>query len=422
MSRIVALLSLAAAIAACSGGGATATSPSATPTPASGSSCTAGAPAAAPTGPTPPPAAGLSVASGLQIRTIGRVPGARELAILPNGDLLVGTNGTTIALLPAADSAGPAGPASTFATIDDAPDAGVAFSSPQCTIFVGTQHGVYAIPYAYGDRSARRAPAKIASVRTGSAPPGSDGDVHVTTSVAYDEPAGLLYVSVGSSCDACTETDATRASIFSMTAIGTATTKRARRIRNGIALQADAGGTLWVGDAGQDRLPSGHPYEFVDAVTAHGGVADYGWPDCAEDRIAYTPGAQCGGTVAPAIEFPAYSTIVGIAFSPVRSGLAYGFPAQYRGGMFVSRHGSWHTPGGCNVAPEVDFVPMDGAAPATPVDWRDPTAQWRPFVTGWQPGCASSSRIGRPTGLAVAPDGTLFVADDLAGDVYRIRP
>jgi glucose/arabinose dehydrogenase len=344
------------------------------------------------------------------------------LASLPNGDLLVATSGSTVALLPFAESPTGALTAHTFATIADAPDSGVAFSPSLCKIFVGTQHGVYAIPYAYGDQTARST-TQIASVRTGSPPAGSDGDVHSTTSVAYSEVTNILSVAVGSSCNACTETDNTRASIFQMTGAGTGMSKRATRIRNGIALTTNpSSGSVWVGDAGQDDLPSGHPYEFVDNLSSHGGVADYGWPDCEENNVAYTAGAQCAATVAPLIEFPAYSTIVGAVFYPAQAGLQYGFPVAYRGGLFVTRHGSWHTPGGCNVIPEVDFLPMNGDVPATPVNWNDPTKQWQPFVTGFQPGCAASTRIGRPTGVTVSASGTLFIADDLSGAIYRIRP
>ena len=71
-------------------------------------------------------------------------------------------------------------------------------------------------------------------------------------------------------------------------------TTRARRIRNAIGLATNLNtGTVWAGDAGQDSLPEGHPYEFFDALTKHTGVADYGWPACEENRHAYTSGANC---------------------------------------------------------------------------------------------------------------------------------
>jgi len=58
----------------------------------------------------------------------------------------------------------------------------------------------------------------------------------------------------------------------------------------------------------------GHPYEFFDGVTTHAGVADYGWPECEEDHNPFNSGADCSSTVAPLVEFPAYSTLIGAAF------------------------------------------------------------------------------------------------------------
>ena len=140
----------------------------------------------------------------------------------------------------------------------------------------------------------------IAKVRQGGIPPGSDGDVHKTSSVAYG--GGKLYVGVGSSCNACTEIDPTRATIQQMDPDGSNMATRATRFRNAIALAINpATGTLWAGGAGQDSLPTGHPYEFFDGVTLHAGVADYGWPECEENRHAYTSGADCSKTVEPRI-------------------------------------------------------------------------------------------------------------------------
>jgi glucose/arabinose dehydrogenase len=63
---------------------------------------------------------------------------------------------------------------------------------------------------------------------------------------------------------------------------------------------------------------------------------------------------------------------------------------------------------------------MNGDEPRTPVDWNDPAKQWREFVGGFQK--ADSTRVARATGVAVGPDGSLFVSDDQAGDIFRIRP
>ncbi len=366
-----------------------------------------------PAGPAPRAAAGLTVPAGFHIEIVGNVPGARELAFTPSGDLLVGTNGSAVYLLP--NAAGQAASPHVFADVGDAPAAGVAFSTSNCSVYVGSQFGVYRIPYAYGDQKASSAPVKIAAVR-----PGGSSD-HRTTSVAV--AGSTLYASVGSSCNACTETDPTRATIQQMTLDGGGMQPKAVHIRNAIALAVNpATGTLWAGDAGQDSLPQGHPHEFFDGVTLHSGVADYGWPNCEENRIAYVHGANCSGVVVPLVEFPAYQTIVGAAFYPQKISAQYAFPAQYRGGAFVAMHGSWHANrAGVPLAPpRVAFVAMSGDAPHVPVNWNDPTAQWSDFITGFQR--AGGTRIGRPTGVAVGPAGGLFVADDQTGNIYRIRP
>ena len=366
-------------------------------------------------------ASGITVPAGLSIETIATVLGARQIAFLPNGDLIVGTQGSAIVIVPNAQSAHPGRP-QTFATIHDAPAAGVTYSAAQHAIYVGTLHGIYRIPYTSGDRRARAAPVKIASVRVGPIAPNSDGDVHRTTSVALSPSGTTLYASVGSSCNACVEVDPTRATIQQMSATGAHMTVRAKRIRNAIAIAVNPeDGHLWVGNAGQDQLPTGHPFEFLDDVSAHRGIPDYGWPQCEERRVAYVTGANCASVTVPAVEFPAYSTIMAVAFYPARRTGAH-YLATYAGGMFVALHGSWHNVNGCNVKPSIAFVPMRDGRPTSPVDWNSPTKQWDAFARGFQPGCTSSSRTGRPAGIAVGSDGSLFISDDLHGAIYRVRP
>lgn len=369
-------------------------------------------------------APGLHVSKGFAVETIARIDGARELAPLPNGDLLVGTDGSDVYIVPDAD--GRPGTPQVFATLDDQRASSVTFSPERNEIYAATEHHVWAIPY-HGERKAPRI-RRIGDVRQGPVAPGTDGDVHRTTSVAYT--GGRVYAAAGSSCNAtmdngkkpCTEVDPTRAAVSVMKPDGSAFTQRAKRIRNAIALAVNpATGSVWVGDAGQDDLPFGHPYEFLDDLSAHSGDADYGWPVCEENHHVYLPGYTCTGTVEPLVELPAYSTIIGATFYPDRQSGPYAFPQRYRGGLFVAVHGSWHVKEGCSAEPpRVVFVAMNGDLPAKRVDCNDPTTQWSDFVTGFQSGC--TSRIGRPTGIAVGPTGGLFIGDDDAGVVYRVRP
>ena len=126
----------------------------------------------------------------------------------------------------------------------------------------------------------------------------------------------------------------------------------------------------------------------------------------------------------PRVIFPAYETPIGATFYPQRPQGRYAFPSPYRGGAFVTLHGSWHGPGEGlpgYIPPRVVFIPMRGDDPQRSIDWANPSKQWDEFVGGYQ-AAGSSDRIGRPTGITIGPEGSLFVADDLTGAIYRIRP
>jgi len=344
--------------------------------------------------------------AGFSIAVIAHVPRVRELAATPDGDLIAGTSGRDVYVIPGAEKQ--AGKPRVFATLPDAEAAGVALGGGY--LFIGTNHGVWRVAFKSGDRSAEAPPERIAGVRR------IDDGGHSTTSVAV---AGTtLFAGVGSSCNACEERDPTRATIQRMDLDGRDMRAVAVRIRNPIALAVDpASKALWAGVAGQDELEHGHPYEMFDDVSAHGGVADYGWPHCYENRRPVEPESNCANVAVARVYFPAYETPIGAAFYPAHQRGAYAFPEAYRGGAFVALHGSWHQP---PVPPRVAFVPMRGDDPLTAVDWNDPNAQWTPFLEGFQN--ADGDRIGRPTGVAVGPEGSLFVADDEAGVIYRVRP
>jgi glucose/arabinose dehydrogenase len=356
------------------------------------------------------------VVSGFTLTQIATISGARELASAPNGDLFVGTASGNVYVVPHAEATTPGTPR-VFYSFSGSPAAGVALGGGY--LFVGTEFAVYEIPYRTGDLKPRAPPRKIASVRTS----GVSRD-HVTTSVAYDR--GILYASVGSSCNACHDLDATRATIQKINLRTGRMSPEAIRIRNAIALTVNPQtGTLWAGVAGVDNLQVGQPYEIFDAVTLHGGVVDYGWPVCYDNR-RHAPGwpGSCAHVAIPRVIMPAYETPIGAVFYPAMQRGRFAFPSRYRGGAFVTLHGSWHGPAqGLSgfVPPRVIFIPMRGDMPSRPADWSDPNTQWTEFISGYQE-AGTSNRIGRPTGITVGPQGSLFVADDESGAIYRVRP
>ena len=235
----------------------------------------------------------------------------RQMVMLPNGDLLVGTGGGTasfaqsgkIYILPNAEAATP-GAASVFTTLTDSScmsnagtnTNGITFAPATGggTIFVGMECSVWKIPYVTGDRVASSAPVRFVTVRNGAtvATP-NDQDDHHTTSVLAT--GSNLYISVGSSCNACTETDPTRGTIQETSISSASLTTVATRVRNALALAVNpTTGTVWAGGAGQDCVTlagtcfaamdatyalNGHPYEWMDPLTltqtTHGTSVDY---------------------------------------------------------------------------------------------------------------------------------------------------
>jgi glucose/arabinose dehydrogenase len=388
--------------------------------------CNGSTPSTAAAGPMPPMIpAGLTVPSGFTLDAIAAVAQARELAALPNGDLLVATSGTKIFIIPDAEGSGAPGAPATFATINDTPVQGITFDAATCQVFAAGTTGIYAMSYKDAQMSATPGTA-IAKLRQGAIVPEMTPsmfgqDTHKTTSLAV--AGGKLYAGVGSGCNMCVETDPTRATVQVMDLTGANMATRATHFRNAIAVTVNpATGTIWAGGAGQDNLPWGHPYEFIDAVTLHSGEADYGWPFCEENHVQYYDGGwTCANTVAPLVELPAYSTIIGAAFYPAAASGSHAFPSSYGGGLFLATHGSWHGPqqGGMYVLPHVVFVGMNGDAPKTAVDWSDPTKQWTEFLGGIT---GAGTYTARPTGIAVGSQGSLFIADDQNGLVYRVRP
>jgi glucose/arabinose dehydrogenase len=359
--------------------------------------------------------AGLTLPAGFSAEVIATIPVARQMAALPNGDLLVATLDTKVLLI--ANAEGTPSPPAVYFDIPDAPVQSVAFDPATSTLFVASQHGVWSAPYAAGHPPAQ--PKKIASVRT-AGDSGTDGDVHITTSVAVS--GSTLYVGVGSSCNSCVESDPTRAVILTMNFDGSNVVRKATRIRNAIALATNpATGTVWAGGAGQDSLPLGHPFEFFDAVSLHPGTADYGWPQCEENQHPYAANADCSQTVTPLLGLPAYSTWIGAVFYPANQTGAHAFPPANRG-FYLAAHGSWHTMNDKYFSPpRVAFVAMNGDVPAHPANWSDANAQFSEFIGGYQL-ADGVTRTGRPTGLAVGAQGSLFVADDMNGKIYRVRP
>jgi glucose/arabinose dehydrogenase/mono/diheme cytochrome c family protein len=200
-------------------------------------------------------------------------------------------------------------------------------------------------------------------------------------------------------------------------------------LRNGEGISFDSSGRIFATQHGRDQLSENWPKLYTPEVghnlpaeelvqLVQGG--DYGWPECyydnAQEQLVLAPeyggdGGRkigvCATKRAPVAFFPAH-------WAPNDMLIYNGtqFPAPYRGGAFIAFHGSWNRApapqGGYNVV----FQPLsNGQAAGTYVVFADG------FAGAYkEPGRAAH----RPTGLAVGPDGALYVADDKNGRIWRI--
>jgi glucose/arabinose dehydrogenase len=236
-----------------------------------------------------------------------------------------------------------------------------------------------------------------------------DGGQHPNRTVGVG-PDGMLYVSVGSTCNQCMETNDEHATILQTALDGSRRGVFARGLRNTVGFTWNPETrAMWGVDHGIDYKGNEIPPEELNEI--QNGL-HYGWPFCYGTRVADAaypldpPGSTkaefCPRTVAPTLTFDAHMAPMQIAFYQGTS-----FPAEYRGDAFVAMRGSW------NRSPAVGYKVVR-------IEFRDgvPTRS-SDFLTGFlsQDG---ERHYGRIAGIAVARDGSLLLADDANGVIYRV--
>lgn len=326
----------------------------------------------------------LAVPEGFRIEVVSdQVDGARFLAAAPNGDIIVSeiSRGQVVAVRPGS----PAGTPPRVVARGLAKPNGLAFRGSD--LYIATWSGIVVIPdYPRGIGSPR--------VLFNDMPRNGD---HNARALAL-APDGSIYISSGSDCNVCRESDPRLATILKYSADGTSGRIYASGLRNASGLAFDAQGRLWAVVNQRDNLTPDHtdlPPEEVDLVQEGG---NYGWPTCypvGSTRLANPEfaGASCAGMLPTTFNLPAHTAPLQALFYDGRQ-----FPARYRGALLVALHGSWNRdpPIGYKV---VAVMFADGK----------PTAV-EDLVGGWL--TSSYSVRGRPVGLAVASDGSLYISDD----------
>jgi glucose/arabinose dehydrogenase len=224
---------------------------------------------------------------------------------------------------------------------------------------------------------------------------------HGTRTVVFG-PDASMYVSVGSSCNICNESDPRRAAILRFGPDGSGYERFAWGLRNAVGLAIQPGtGLLWATVNERDNQGNEIPNDLVTIVQDG---QNFGWPTCQPpDATPQSPGNDCSGITPPTVGIQAHSAPLGLAFYTPSA-----FGSDYVGDLFVVQHGSWNrTP---PAAPKLLRIHFQNGSPVSASD----------FLTGFQ--LEDGSRWGRPAGVVVAPDGSLILSDDQAGLLYRVAP
>jgi glucose/arabinose dehydrogenase len=233
------------------------------------------------------------------------------------------------------------------------------------------------------------------------------GGGHDTRNVAITPDGKHVLIAVGSGSNINTGEPPIRAAVTICDLDGKSPRQFATGLRNPVGLAINpVTGAAWVTVNERDELGDDLPPDYLTSIK-DGGF--YGWPysyigSNVDPRVkpqkpdlvakAIIPDVLLGAHVAP-LEFTFYS--------------GKQFPASYYGGAFVAEHGSWNR--ASRAGYQLAFVAFkDGQPSADPV----------PFMTGLVPDPKSDLVYGRPVGVTTAPDGSLLVADDGVGVIYRI--
>jgi glucose/arabinose dehydrogenase len=266
------------------------------------------------------------------------------------------------------------------------------------TFYVGNTDGVVAFSYSAGADKITDLGRRLTK---------HNGGGHWTRSLLLSPDKTKLYIGVGSLTNIADKgmgVEQGRAAIHELDLATGASRIFASGLRNpvGLAWEPETG-VLWTVVNERDGLGDETPPDYLTSVR-EGGF--YGWPYCywgktVDDRVPQDA-ALVATAIQPDYALGGHTASLGLCWLP--AGGLPGFPE----GMVIGQHGSWNR--SVLSGYKVIFVPFANGRPSGPS---------RDILTGFLAPDERSS-FGRPVGVALGPDGSLLVADDVGNVIWRV--
>jgi len=215
-------------------------------------------------------------------------------------------------------------------------------------------------------------------------------------------PDNKLYVPVGQPCNNCIPDDR-HGQIRRMNLDGTGAEVVARGVRNTVGFDwHPVTHELYFTDNGRDWMSEDLPNDELNRVTKVG--QHFGSPYCYQGNIPdpqFGWGHSCSEFVPPVALMGPHAAALGMRFYTGTM-----FPSEYRGAIFVARHGSWNRTNKFGGDIAVVKLNKDGTVKSV-----------EPFITGF---LVDNKYIGRPVDVQPMKDGSLLISDDYDGAIYRV--
>ena len=239
-----------------------------------------------------------------------------------------------------------------------------------------------------------------------------DGGNHFTRTLMFMPYPNedRLLIAVGSSCNVCDEKDDRRAKILSVNFDGSDLKEFARGLRNSVFMAIHpVTGKIWATEMGRDLLGDDLPPDEINIIEEG---KDYGWPTCYGKNIHDADFDKNVYIMNPCqepfetesyIDIPAHSAPLGLSFVPEE-----GWPEDYWYNMFVAYHGSWNR-----------SEPTGYKIVRYKLDKDGNYLGEEDLISGWLN--EKNESLGRPVDILTLPGGVIYVSDDKAGVIYRIK-